>query len=57
MAADLDDFTQKLRTLMSDRDLRIEFGKNAAADMVDYAPEKVIEMWRKLIVETVEERR
>ena len=54
LAADLDDFTQKLRTLMSNRDLRIEFGKNAAADMVDYAPEKVIEMWRKLIVETVE---
>lgn len=55
LAKDLDDFTQKLRRLMSDQNLRIEFGKNAAADMIDYAPEKVIELWRKLIVETVGE--
>lgn len=55
LAKDPDDFTQKLRRLMSEKDLRIAFGRNAARDMAEYAPEKVIELWRRLIVETVGE--
>lgn len=55
LAKDPDDFTQKLRRLMSEKELRIAFGRNAAQDMAEYAPEKVIELWRRLIVETVGE--
>lgn len=55
LAKDPDDFTQKLRRLMSEKELRIAFGRNAARDMAEYAPEKVIELWRRLIVETVGE--
>lgn len=55
LAKDPDDFTQKLRRLMSEKELRIVFGRNAARDMAEYAPEKVIELWRRLIVETVGE--
>ena len=40
---------------MSEKELRIAFGRNAARDMAEYAPEKVIELWRRLIVETVGE--
>lgn len=57
LASDLDDFTQKLRLLMSDVDLRKKLGANAVSDMADYAPEKVIEQWRRLIVETVGENK
>lgn len=55
LAKDPDDFTQKLRRLMSEKELRIAFGRNAARDMAEYAPEKVIELWRRLIVKTVGE--
>lgn len=55
LAKDAGDFTEKLRRLMRDKDLRAVFGKNAAEDMEAYAPEKVIELWRRLIVETVGE--
>lgn len=55
LAKDPDDFTQKLRRLMSEKELRIAFGRNATRDMAEYAPEKVIELWRRLIVETVGE--
>lgn len=55
LAKDPDDFIQKLRRLMSEKELRIAFGRNAAQDMAEYAPEKVIELWRRLIVETVGE--
>ncbi len=57
LAKDLDDFTQKLRRLMSEKELRMTFGQNAARDMTEYAPEKVIELWRRLIVETVGENK
>lgn len=57
LAKDLDDFTQKLRRLMSEKELRVAFGRNAARDMEEYAPEKVIELWRRLIVETVGENK
>lgn len=50
---DVDDFADKLKQLMSDKDLRIKFGRNAVEDMKAYAPEKVIAMWNKLIEETV----
>ncbi|MBO4519636.1 MAG: glycosyltransferase [Alphaproteobacteria bacterium] len=55
LAKDKEDFTKKLRRLMQDQGLRQAFGKNAAKDMEAYAPEKVIELWRRLIVETVGE--
>ena len=57
LAKDVDDFTEKLRRLMRDKGLRQAFGKNAAKDMEAYAPEKVIELWRRLIVETVGEKK
>ncbi len=49
LADDLDDFTEKLRLLMSDKNLRIKFGKNAVADMQNYTPEIIIGKWLKLI--------
>ena len=42
---------------MSEKELRVTFGQNAALDMAEYAPEKVIELWRRLIVETVGENK
>lgn len=57
LAKDQQDFVKKLRRLMQDRGLRQAFGKNAAKDMEAYAPEKVIELWRRLIVETVGEKK
>ncbi|MBR4126710.1 MAG: glycosyltransferase [Alphaproteobacteria bacterium] len=55
LAKDQQDFTKKLRRLMQDQGVRQAFGKNAVKDMEAYAPEKVIELWRRLIVETVGE--
>lgn len=55
LAKDEQDFTEKLRRLMQDKELRTAFGKNAAKDMEAYEPEKVIALWKKLIVETVGE--
>ena len=57
LAKDRQDFTKKLRRLMQDQGLRQAFGKNAVKDMEAYAPEKVIELWRRLIVETVGEKK
>ena len=57
LAKDQADFVEKLRRLMRDKELRQTFGKNAAKDMEAYAPEKVIELWRRLIVETVGEKK
>lgn len=48
MAKDLDDFAEKLKQLMSDKELRIRMGQNAIADMKAYAPEVIIGKWEKL---------
>lgn len=53
LAADTDDFARKLAILMSDRDLRISMGQQAAKDMEAYAPEIVAAQWNRLIEETV----
>ena len=49
LAEDVDDFAEKMRRLMSDKALRIQFGKNAVEDMKAYAPEIVAEQWDELI--------
>lgn len=48
LAKDLDDFAEKLKQLMSDKELRIRMGQNAIADMKAYAPKVIIGKWEKL---------
>ena len=48
LAKNLDDFAEKLKQLMSDKELRIRMGQNAIADMKAYAPEVIIGKWEKL---------
>ena len=50
----MDDFTEKLQRLMSDQDLRIRLGRQAAEDMKPFAPEKVAHQWETLIQDTVQ---
>lgn len=45
----VDDFRDKLRKLMSDRDLRISMGKQARIAMKAYAPEKIWDTWENLL--------
>ena len=45
----VDTFTQALDKLMSDEKLRKKTGKAAKADMNQYTPEKIWDMWEKLI--------
>ena len=49
IADDIDDFADKLKTLMLDKDLRVKMGKNAHDDMKDYAPNIIIDKWEELI--------
>ena len=56
LASDIDDFANKLAKLMSDKQLRIELGRNAIEDVKAYAPDNVIAMWTKLIDTTVGEK-
>lgn len=53
LVKDVDDYADKMKLLMSDKDLRIKMGKNASEDMQRYAPEAIISAWDKLIGETV----
>jgi glycosyltransferase involved in cell wall biosynthesis len=48
LADDVDDFAQKLRKLIEDKNLCIEFGKNAHEDMKAYAPEVIMQQWNEL---------
>ena len=48
LADNLDDFADKLKMLMSDKELRIRFGKNAIEDMKSYSPDIIIDKWTKL---------
>ncbi len=52
----VEDFREKLRTLMADRALRIRMGQAARASMAAYAPEKIWDAWETLLVETVSKR-
>ena len=49
LCKDTKDFAQKLKRLMSDKELRIKFGKNAHEDMKLYAPEKIMQQWEDLL--------
>lgn len=53
LASDIDDFADKLKTLMSDKELRIKMGQNARNDMKNYAPNVIIDKWEKLLNEVV----
>ena len=53
LADDLDEFAEKLKTLMSDKELRVKMGENARNDMKEYAPENIISQWNELLKETV----
>ena len=50
----VEDFREKLRTLMVDRALRIRMGEAARASMAAYAPEKIWDAWEKLLEETAQ---
>ena len=45
----VDDFRDKLRKLMADRDLRVAMGKQARIAMKAYAPEKIWDTWERLL--------
>ena len=45
----VDAFAQALEKLMSDEELREKMGQAAKEDMKQYAPEKIWDMWEKLI--------
>ena len=49
LAKDIDDFANKLAILMKDKNLRIEFGRNAVEDTKKYAPENIIAQWTDLL--------
>lgn len=56
LGENIDDFTNKLKMLMESKELRQKLGHNAAEDMKAYTPEIVINMWDKLIKETIAEK-
>ena len=45
----VDAFAQALEKLMSDEELREKMGQAAKEDMKQYAPDKIWDMWEKLI--------
>ena len=54
LAKDVDDFAQKLKLLMSDKNLRIQMGKNAVTSVEKYTSDAFADAWEKLILETVQ---
>ena len=57
LAKDVDDFAKKLKKLMSDKELRIKFGKNAHEDMKAYAPEVILNQWDELFTNITKEKK
>lgn len=55
LVKDVDDFAQKLKMLMSDKNLRIQLGLNAIQSAQKYTAEEFANLWEKLIIETVNE--
>ena len=53
LAKNVDDFANKLKILMTDKNLRIKFGNNAREDMKEYAPEVLINQWDALFNEII----
>ena len=56
LAKDVDDFADKLKKLMSDKELRIKFGKNAHEDMKAYAPEIILDQWDELFKQITKDK-
>ena len=52
----VDAFAQALEKLMSDEELREKMGKAAKEDMKQYAPDKIWDMWEKLIEKILNEK-
>jgi len=44
-----EDFAEKLKTLMDDRELRVKMGKAGNEMVKQYAPEKIYDQWEKLL--------
>lgn len=55
LVKDIPEFTEKLRRLMADKELRRQMGKFARNDMAKYAPQKIIGAWCELIEQTIRE--
>lgn len=51
----IDDFSEKLKILMQDAELRKKMGQNARESMKQFAPEKIWDEWEDLINKVVEE--
>ena len=49
LADDIDDFAEKLKMLMLDKELRIKMGKNARQDIKRFASDSVIDKWEEVI--------
>lgn len=49
----VDDFAQKLKLLMENRELRIKMGNAAKQDMKQYAPEKIWKQWERVLLQCV----
>ena len=52
----VDAFAQALEKLMSDEELREKMGKAAKEDMKQYAPDKIWDMWEKLMEKILNEK-
>ena len=57
LCSDLAEFTEKLRTLMKDKEKRIRFGCQARKDMQIFSSEIVWNTWEALLIELVEEKK
>ncbi|MBQ7111600.1 MAG: glycosyltransferase [Thermoguttaceae bacterium] len=57
LATDVDDFAQKLKTLIDSKELRRQFGANAKKSVEKYEASKVWDAWETLVRETVEKKR
>lgn len=49
LVKDVDEFAEKMKILMTDKNLRVQFGRQAVKDMEQYSPEKVIDQWDQLL--------
>ena len=57
LARDVDDFAQKLKTLIDSKELRRRFGANAKKSVEKYEASNVWDAWEKLLREAVEKKR
>ncbi len=57
LAADADDFAQKLDALIESKELRARFGAAARKSVEPYEASRVWDRWERLLVETIEKKR